>query len=108
MNDDDSNDYRRAAGFNYHNGPEWLWLTGYYIRAKIYWAKQQDDPLIVKQTKRHVRQLIGSQMNLLNGNEWKGLPELTNGDGRWCPYSCHLQAWSAATLLEAIYDVTRA
>ncbi len=42
VNDDD---YKRARGFNYHNGPEWLWLTGYYIRAKLYWSKQQDDQL---------------------------------------------------------------
>ncbi|CAF1417753.1 unnamed protein product, partial [Adineta ricciae] len=33
VNDDDSYDFKRARGFNYHNGPEWLWLTGYYIRA---------------------------------------------------------------------------
>ncbi len=37
--DDDSDDYKRARGFNYHNGPEWLWLTGYYIRAKLYWSR---------------------------------------------------------------------
>ncbi|CAF2912762.1 unnamed protein product [Rotaria sp. Silwood2] len=38
--DDDSYDYKCAHGFNYHNGPEWLWLTGYYIRAKLYWSKK--------------------------------------------------------------------
>ncbi|CAF4416264.1 unnamed protein product, partial [Adineta steineri] len=37
VDDDDSNDYKRAHGFNYHNSPEWLWLTGYYIHAKLYW-----------------------------------------------------------------------
>ncbi|CAF1175151.1 unnamed protein product, partial [Adineta ricciae] len=56
-NDDDSNDYKRAHGFNYHNGPEWLWLTGYYIRAKLYWAKQQNDPLIIEQTKKHIEEI---------------------------------------------------
>ena len=58
VNDDDSHDYKRARGFNYHNGPEWLWLTGYYIRAKLYWSKQQDDPIIVKQTIKHIRQIF--------------------------------------------------
>ncbi|CAF1464414.1 unnamed protein product [Adineta steineri] len=106
VNDDDSNDFKRARGFNYHNGPEWLWLTGYYIRAKLYWSKQQDDPLIVKQTIKHIRKLLSSHMSLLSSNDWKGLPELTNAEGRSCPYSCHVQAWSAATLIEAFYDLT--
>ncbi|CAF1470089.1 unnamed protein product [Rotaria sp. Silwood1] len=62
-NDDDSHDYKRAHGFNYHNEPEWLWLTG--------------------------------------------LPEPTNADGRLCPYSCCVLAWSAATLIETLYDLIR-
>ncbi|CAF4337978.1 unnamed protein product [Adineta steineri] len=39
VDDDDLNDYKRAHGYNYHNSPEWLWLTGYYIRAKLYWPE---------------------------------------------------------------------
>ena len=107
VNDDDSHDYKLARGFNYHNGPEWLWLTGYYIRAKLYWSKQQDDPLIVKQTIRKLRKYLTSHIQLLNSTDWKGLPELTNADGRQCPYSCHVQAWSEATLIEAFFDLTR-
>lgn len=108
VNDDDSHDFKRARGFNYHNGPEWLWLTGYYIRAKLYWCKQQDNPLLVKQTIRHVRQLFSSLLELLSSNPWKGLPELTNANGQPCSHSCSVQAWSAATLLEAFYDLIRA
>ncbi|CAF1200337.1 unnamed protein product [Rotaria sordida] len=107
VNDDDSHDYKRARGFNYHNGPEWLWLTGYYIRAKFYWSKQQNDPIIFKQTIKHIRQLISLLMDLLISNDWKGLPELTNADGHLCPYSCDVQAWSSATLVEAFYDLIR-
>lgn len=108
VNDDDSHDFQRAGGFNYHNGPEWLWLTGYYIRAKFYWSKQQDDPSISKQTVKHLRELLSKHMQLILSSEWKGLPELTDADGQPCPYSCSVQAWSAATLLEAFYDLTRA
>ncbi|UJR24125.1 hypothetical protein I4U23_027092 [Adineta vaga] len=107
VNDDDSNDYKRAHGFNYHNGPEWLWLTGYYIRAKLYWSKQQDDPLIVEQTIAHIEKILSAHMELILSNDWKGLPELTNADGKLCPYSCSVQAWSSATLLEALYDLTQ-
>ncbi len=107
VNDDDSDDYKRARGFNYHNGPEWLWLTGYYIRAKLFWSKEQNDPMIVQQTIKHIRQIISAHMELIFSNDWKGLPELTNADGQACPYSCSVQAWSSATLLEALYDLTR-
>jgi glycogen debranching enzyme len=34
-NSDDSNDYRIAHGYSYHNGPEWVWLYGFYLVAKI-------------------------------------------------------------------------
>ena len=54
---------------------------GYYIRAKLYWSKQQDDPDIVEQTIEHVRQILSSHMELIFSNDWKGLPELTNADG---------------------------
>jgi hypothetical protein len=54
---------------------------------------------------KHLRELISSLMNLFNSNDWKGLLELTNENGQPCPYSCHVQAWSAATLLEAFYDL---
>ncbi|CAF1006839.1 unnamed protein product [Rotaria sordida] len=64
VNNDDSYDYKRAHRFNYHNGPEWLWLTGYYIRAKLYWSKQQNDQNILKQTIKHCKKLLTQLMNL--------------------------------------------
>ena len=30
-NSDQSDNWRTAHGFNYHNGPEWVWLYGYYL-----------------------------------------------------------------------------
>jgi glycogen debranching enzyme len=63
--------------------------------------------LIFKQTIKHLRKYLTSNIQLLNSNNWKGLPELTNADGHSCPYSCDVQAWSSATLIEAFYDLTR-
>uniref|UniRef100_A0A8D0HPX6 Amylo-alpha-1, 6-glucosidase, 4-alpha-glucanotransferase n=1 Tax=Sphenodon punctatus TaxID=8508 RepID=A0A8D0HPX6_SPHPU len=41
----------------------------------------------------------------LNRSSWKGLPELTNENGQYCPFSCESQAWSIAVILEVLYDL---
>ena len=102
---EDSDDYRSAEGFNYHNGPEWLWLIGYYIRAQLYCSKKNDNPIVFEETRKHLSQILSHSMQLLLSNNWKGLPGLTNNDGQFCPYSCSVQASSSATLLEALFDL---
>ena len=34
-NSDDSVQIKSAHGFSYHNGPEWVWLYGFYVAAKV-------------------------------------------------------------------------
>lgn len=34
-NSDDTNNSKIAHGFSYHNGPEWVWLYGFYLVAKV-------------------------------------------------------------------------
>uniref|UniRef100_A0A8D0HDZ7 Glycogen debranching enzyme n=1 Tax=Sphenodon punctatus TaxID=8508 RepID=A0A8D0HDZ7_SPHPU len=58
----------------------------------------------------HSKLLLGRNSYLfyffpLNRSSWKGLPELTNENGQYCPFSCESQAWSIAVILEVLYDL---
>jgi glycogen debranching enzyme len=34
-NADQSNIFNVSHGFSYHNGPEWVWVYGYFIKALV-------------------------------------------------------------------------
>ncbi|TRY95818.1 hypothetical protein DNTS_022038 [Danionella cerebrum] len=91
----DNENYNCAKGFNYHQGPEWLWPVGFFLRAKLYFAKRMGQ--------EEYNQTVFLVKNVLS--PWKGLPELTNENGNYCPFSCETQAWSIATVLETLYDL---
>ena len=98
----DYNNNDDSHGFNYHNGPEWLWPLGYYLMAKInqyrFFGKDKDSDLILKQI---LNSKLIPHYNHLKNTYWAGLPELTNSNGSHCNGSCTTQAWSVATILEA-------
>ena len=35
-NNNQSSNPSIAHGFNYHQGPEWVWVFGYFLRAYLY------------------------------------------------------------------------
>jgi len=41
-NSEDSDKFYTAHGFNYHNGPEWVWLYGYFIMGLHNFEKKCD------------------------------------------------------------------
>ena len=102
-NANDSNEKRVAHGFNYHQGPEWLWPVGYYLRSLLLYSSnttsEKEEAISV------VKQHLGKLSACLNANEWKSLPELTNKNGEECTFSCSSQAWSLATIIEVFYDL---
>ena len=101
-NSNDSNDSRIANGYNYHNGPEWLWPIGYYLRSIMHYSKVDDRDCLMKQ----IQALLSKYYLCIKRSDWKSLPELTNENGQDCMYSCPSQAWSIASILEVCYDLS--
>ncbi|CAG9785346.1 unnamed protein product [Diatraea saccharalis] len=104
-NADDSADPAVAHGFNYHQGPEWVWPLGFYLRARLAFAHENG---------RHARTVAAAYATLgpllaeIRSSPWRGLPELTNEGGAFCEHSCRTQAWSSAAALEALHDLALA
>lgn len=96
-NANDSNDPSVAHGASYHNGPEWLWPVGYYLLAVLRYTK--DTHLVMKCVKEHLKWFENS--------EWMSLPELTNGFGNLCSFSCSAQAWSIAPLIQVMQKLKK-
>ena len=155
-----------AKGFNYHQGPEWVWPLGYYLRARINFpplsvverpgdkptsagarttvagagagagAGTDDSAAILAGASPSAGRLYQWLMAVvqphrahLSASASGGLPELTNHDGPWlwvacaflccsphpslvvlrpgtfCEHSCVVQAWSSATLVDAVFDL---
>ncbi|OAC97710.1 glycoside hydrolase family 133 protein [Mucor lusitanicus CBS 277.49] len=95
-NSEDSEDFQTSKGRNYHQGPEWLWPLGYYLRAARHF-----DAL----TNQEIARILRKHRAYISTDPWCGLPELTNKDAEYCHDSCTTQAWSAATLLDLFYDL---
>ena len=99
-NQDDSSEYATARGFNYHQGPEWLWQglaaaptppasphphrrpLGFFIRARLLFAPDPaaEAAAAVAELEHHAQHIDASQ--------WAGLPEICNADGAECRDGC--------------------
>eukprot|EP01105_Mastigella_eilhardi_P001625 TRINITY_DN1191_c0_g1_i3.p1 TRINITY_DN1191_c0_g1~~TRINITY_DN1191_c0_g1_i3.p1 ORF type:complete len:996 (+),score=215.68 TRINITY_DN1191_c0_g1_i3:1908-4895(+) len=101
-NSDDSTEYNTAKGFSYHQGPEWVWIFGYFLQAVVVSRGALFGGSTGK-TRHHVHSLLGPHIHHLVHSPWESLPELTNADGAVCPGSCPCQAWSVACIQEALY-----
>ncbi|KAK9694016.1 bifunctional 4-alpha-glucanotransferase/amylo-alpha-1,6-glucosidase [Basidiobolus ranarum] len=103
-NGNDSDDRSVARGFNYHQGPEWVWIFGYYLKAYFTYK--------LKNTKEDVNELIYTILRDLiphkkeiETSKWAGIPELTNSNGSFCAGSCPTQAWSTGSLLDVLREL---
>lgn len=102
-NSDDSDDFATSKGRNYHQGPEWVWCFGYFIRAFLYFRSKAE-----KSDNKDVLEAINARLRghrkWIRESPWAGLTELTNKDGSMCNDSSPTQAWSSSCLLDLYYD----
>ncbi|CAI4835347.1 CPA_1a_G0057570.mRNA.1.CDS.1 [Saccharomyces cerevisiae] len=111
-NGEDSDDFATSKGRNYHQGPEWVWLYGYFLRAFHHFhfktsprcqnaAKEKPSSYLYQQLYYRLK----GHRKWISESVWAGLTELTNKDGEVCNDSSPTQAWSSACLLDLFYDL---
>ncbi|KAL2106419.1 hypothetical protein VUR80DRAFT_6761 [Thermomyces stellatus] len=112
VNGEDSEDFATSKGRNYHQGPEWLWPTGFFLRALLRFdlarreREGRGEEGRVEVYQQVTRRLAGCKEMI--GGEWAGLAELTQKGGEFCPDSSPTQAWSAGCLLDLYMDAAEA
>lgn len=94
-NSNDNNDKHVAHGWNYHQGPEWIWPAGCWFTARIMACDPSNPGEVYYQCHHKIRNIS----EYIKQAPWFGLPELTNQNGSYCRDSCQTQAWSIATVL---------
>jgi len=87
VNSEDSDDFSTSKGRNYHQGPEWLWPTGFFLRAllKFQLARRAPDDAEgrTEAFQQVTRRLVGCKDHIRE-SPWAGLTELTQKAGELC------------------------
>ncbi len=110
INSDDSDDFATSKGRNYHQGPEWVWCFGYFLRA-FHAFHYQDESFKndLGEPSSELNQLLAVRLKehrkWIRESPWAGLTELTNKDGELCHDSSPTQAWSTSCLLDLHLDL---
>ncbi|EPS29585.1 putative glycogen debranching enzyme [Penicillium oxalicum 114-2] len=107
-NSEDSTDFTTSKGRNYHQGPEWVWQRGYFLRALLHFdlLRRKTGEERTESFQQVTRRLDGCK-KALRESPWKGLTELTNKNGEHCGDSSPTQSWSAGCLLDLYYDAAQ-
>jgi len=94
----DCDDYFSAGGFNFHNGTEWVWLSGYFFRASMRMRR----PFSIKMTK-----MLSSIKGYLLRSKEQGLPSFTNANGHISSFCCPNQATSVSCIIDLLFDYSQ-
>lgn len=110
-NGEDSDDFATSKGRNYHQGPEWVWCYGYFLRAFLHFNFITNPRACTNKMKpssymyQQLYYRLIKHREWITQSEWAGLTELTNKDGELCNDSSPTQAWSGGCLLDLFYDI---
>jgi len=104
-NSEDSDDFATSKGRNYHQGPEWLWPTGFFLRALLKFdiMRRNTHEERLESFQQVTRRLAGCK-KAIQESPWRGLTELTQKNGEYCADSSPTQAWSAGCLIDLFHD----
>ena len=99
-----------SGGDNYHQGPEWVWVCGCFLRELVKLSKHENghdqiseiDKLAINDG---LSEYLGNYLQLMYENDWPGLPELTNKNGDFCERSCMIQAWSNGLIVQVLEEL---
>lgn len=107
-NSEDSTDFATSKGRNYHQGPEWLWPTGFFLRALLKFdLKRRKGPEAKVEAFQLITQRLKGCKEAIKSSPWAGLTELTNKNGEFCHDSSPTQAWSAGCLIDLYHDTAQ-
>jgi glycogen debranching enzyme len=105
INSEDSTDFHTSKGRNYHQGPEWVWPTGFFLRALLKFDLQRrKSPAERVESYQQVTRRLAGCMKAIQQSPWAGLTELTQKDGDFCGDSCPTQSWSASCIIDLFQD----
>ena len=85
INSEDSEDFATSKGRNYHQGTEWVWPRGFFLRALLKFdlmrckTKEERTEAFQQVTKR-----LEDCKRHIQDSPWAGLPELTQKNGEHC------------------------
>ena len=84
-NSEDSGDFATSKGRNYHQGPEWLWPTGFFLRAMLHFDLRSRSTAEGRtEAFQQVTQRLAGCKRAIEDSPWAGLTELTNKNGEFC------------------------
>ncbi|KAI1779850.1 glycoside hydrolase family 13 protein [Hypoxylon cercidicola] len=105
INSEDSTDFSTSKGRNYHQGPEWLWPTGFFLRALLKFDLLRRDSQEGRvEAFQQVTRRLGGCKEMIKQSPWAGLTELTQKNGQYCDDSSPTQAWSSGCLIDLYMD----